>query len=328
MLLEISPLWDFFSAHKNNQQPLVLATIVKTTGSTYKKQGAMMLINEVLKTCGLLSGGCLEADIAEHAESVFSDGVAKLLEYDLSDDAMFSLGAGCEGSIWVLLQLLNPQQSYQPFQSLDPSQSMTADLFIQYRGETDCLGHYVLQGEKHNGSTGAATQQLLQEQVEMFSQIRIKPPPSVCIAGAGEDANPVYNMMRHMYWHGTIMDHRIGLLERMEVSGCWHTHPVRFHDQVLQIQNDHYYDAAVIMSHNIERDAAYLRYFYAKGTAYIGLLGPMQRRDKVLQKAGFTLQQLQGRLSAPMGLPLGGRLPEHIALSVTADIQQHFNKAL
>ena len=328
MLLEISPLWDFFSAHKDNQKNLVLATIVKTTGSTYKKQGAMMLINDVLDTCGLLSGGCLEADIAEHAESLFSDGRAKLLEYDLSDDAMFSLGAGCEGSIWVLLQLLNQQQNYQPLQSLDPGQPMTADLFIQYQGSADALGDYVLRGKNHHHSSTAETQQLLQQQADLFSHIQIKPPPRVCIAGAGVDALPVYALMRSMFWHGTIMDHRPGLLERAAVSAHWNTRQVKFQQHSLLTEDGGAYDAAVIMSHNIERDAAYLHYFYTQGTAYIGLLGPAQRRDRVLQKAGISKAQLRGRLSAPVGLPLGGRLPEHIALSVTAEIQQHLSTSL
>ena len=327
MLLEISPLRDFFITHKNAQQPMVLATIVKTTGSTYKKQGAMMLINEKLETCGLLSGGCLEADIAEHAESVFINGVCQLLEYDLSDDSLFSLGAGCEGSIWVLLQLLNTDQEYQPLSSLDPHNPFTGDLYLQYQGDNADMGSYVLKRQQQSSSTDTSTVTRLNQQADLFSHIVIKPALKVCIAGAGVDAQPVCSLMGSLYWHGQVIDHRPGLLQRLQLPQSWSLQQVRLSGEGVELESQLDCDAAVVMSHNMDRDAAYLRLFYESSVSYIGLLGPASRRDKVLEKAGLSLAQFNGRLSAPVGLPLGGRLPEHIALSITAEIQQHLSKS-
>jgi xanthine/CO dehydrogenase XdhC/CoxF family maturation factor len=84
----------------------VLATVVSTAGSTYRKAGARMLIMADGSYLGLLSGGCMEADLAAHAREVIEAGVARAIEYDMRgpDDVLFGLGAGCEGAMRILLE--------------------------------------------------------------------------------------------------------------------------------------------------------------------------------------------------------------------------------
>ena len=55
---------------------------------------------------GLLSGGCLEADLKLHAQQVIESGAARAIEYDMRgpDDILFGIGAGCEGAMRVLLE--------------------------------------------------------------------------------------------------------------------------------------------------------------------------------------------------------------------------------
>ena len=62
--------------------PLVLATVVATRGSTYRKAGAQMLIGPGGRYEGILSGGCLEGDLAAHAASVLETGTPKMVRYD------------------------------------------------------------------------------------------------------------------------------------------------------------------------------------------------------------------------------------------------------
>src|ERR1700733_10805433 len=73
----------------------VLATVVATAGSTYRKPGARMLIMADGSYLGLLSGGCLEADLKLHAEQVLHTGVPRAIEYDMRgpDDILFGIGA-------------------------------------------------------------------------------------------------------------------------------------------------------------------------------------------------------------------------------------------
>src|SRR5450631_2215690 len=90
--------------------PGVLATVVATAGSTYRKPGARMLILADGSYLGLLSGGCLEADLKLHAQQVLSGGVPRAVEYDMRgpDDILFGIGAGCEGAMRVLLEPAGP----------------------------------------------------------------------------------------------------------------------------------------------------------------------------------------------------------------------------
>src|SRR5580658_9315021 len=91
--------------------PKVLATVVTTAGSTYRKAGARMLIMADGSYLGLLSGGCLEADLKLHAQQVLENGIPRAVEYDMRgpDDILFGMGAGCEGAMRVLLEPAGPR---------------------------------------------------------------------------------------------------------------------------------------------------------------------------------------------------------------------------
>jgi len=85
------------------------------------------------------------------------------------------------------------------------------------------------------------------------------------------------------------------------------------------------FDAALAMYHNVALDARALRQLAAAAIEHDGLLGPPARRDDLLREIGSEASmQLDGRLQAPVGLPLGGEGAEAIALSIAAELQQRF----
>ncbi len=84
-------------------QPLVLATLVRARGSSYRRPGARMLITSDGHTVGALSGGCLEDEVAVRAQKVFATGQPRLLSFDTR------LRYGCHGAIEVLLEKLPPE---------------------------------------------------------------------------------------------------------------------------------------------------------------------------------------------------------------------------
>src|SRR4029077_9287962 len=92
------------------QPSRVLATVVATAGSTYRKPGARMLLMADGSYIGLLSGGCLESDLQIHAREVLDSGAARAVKYATRarDDTLFGVGAGCEGSRRVLLEPAGP----------------------------------------------------------------------------------------------------------------------------------------------------------------------------------------------------------------------------
>ena len=105
MHLGIPALLEFYREHRE-EPALVLATIIGTEGSTYRKPGAMMLISRSGSFAGLISGGCLESDLLHHAGNVFESGQPDFLTYDMhaNDELVWNLGLGCDGVIHLLLQ--------------------------------------------------------------------------------------------------------------------------------------------------------------------------------------------------------------------------------
>ena len=84
-----------FRRGRADDEPLVLATVIATEGSTYRKPGAMMLIAGDGAFAGLISGGCLEGDLAQHAQAVFASGEPAQLTYDMSaGDDLVGIGGG------------------------------------------------------------------------------------------------------------------------------------------------------------------------------------------------------------------------------------------
>src|SRR5260370_5012840 len=107
MLLERAPA---------DESVRVLATVVVTAGCTSRKPGARMLIMADGSYLGLLSGGCLEADLKIHAQQVLESGEPRAIEYDMRgpDDILFGIGAGCEGAMRVLLEPPGPGSPAPP----------------------------------------------------------------------------------------------------------------------------------------------------------------------------------------------------------------------
>ena len=114
-------LCDFFAPRKECGESLVLGTIVRTEGSTYRKAGARILFSESGDSSGLLSGGCLEAEFRERAARVLRSGKPQRVVFDsrTSDDPVWGTGLGCEGSNHVWLQPITPESDYAPLAYLD-----------------------------------------------------------------------------------------------------------------------------------------------------------------------------------------------------------------
>src|SRR5579859_6401340 len=88
--------------------PVVLATVVATSGSTYRKAGAKMLMTQDAWVAGSVSGGCLEAELVQTAWERTENGSA-LLTFDASgdDDILWGYGLGCNGVVHVFLERLD-----------------------------------------------------------------------------------------------------------------------------------------------------------------------------------------------------------------------------
>jgi len=325
MLEQISPLWSVYLKNKQHGRPLVLATLIKTNGSSYKKAGAMMLIETDRSTHGMLSGGCLEADVAEHALTVFETKKAVSLTYDLSDDSIFGFGAGCDGSVKIVLQLIDGD--YLPFSSLNPLPKLAKPTTVLINSEQTTnhpLGSYFILSD---GTVSESSAGFYKAHKNHKNTLYYEPPPKIAICGTGIDAWPLVEILSLLHWHVYLIDHSLTRLEQ----NPHHQNTETIHVKMTELSStlaSFQFDAALIMSHSLDKDATYLKHFKTTETPWLGLLGPTQRRDKILKKIDTPLNQINNRLHAPVGLDIGGQMSENIAVSVVAQLQHHFYKEL
>jgi len=299
----LAPLLDIWFEQKDDCQ-WVLATIVETKGSSYRKAGAMMLFNSLGKSFGLLSGGCLESDLLRQAQKCINKNTNVSVCYDMQDEAdiAWQLGIGCGGLVKVLLQPIHQTNNYLELIKLR---------FILTQRQ---IAHYKinLDSDKNHVYTAIKTPSF---KIHSSFHIEIPPTPALVVFGGGIDAKPLIHMANTLGWHITLIDSRVG-----------HARKEYFHKadsiikQTYSKLTDHALiinaDAIVIMHHNVLLDAQALKLSNSSKAKYIGLLGPQHRTEKVFIAAGLTSHSFTKPLANPIGLDLGGELPESIALSI------------
>lgn len=293
--MNATKLLEFFDTRRKRGESLVLGVVTETQGSTYSKAGAYMLVDHSGVFRGMLSGGCLEGDIAARAEAVLDTGQAQLVTYDLGrDDELWGMGVGCDGRMQVVLQPLRPEDGYEPFATMASivRGQRAGNITIAFPG--DPPGRVVL---------------------------RVEPPPRVLILGSGPDAEPVVRIAAELGWRCTVSDHRPAYVDNGDFASAEKKICVpaaKLADSVELAS----YDMAIVMSHHLDSDRSYLRQLAAVEMRYVGLLGPAHRRRRLLAELGEAAGDLANRLRGPAGLDLGGRGPGPIALSIVAEMQQ------
>ena len=299
----------------------VLGTVYQTHGPCYRKAGAMMLFNSDGEQFGILSGGCLESDIQRHARKVLASGKALTLCYDGSDedDLSFQLGIGCGGTVHIVLQPLQAEQNYLQLDRLyERLRQRLSSLYLQRIPSGDGQVESRLLSEFEPQVT--PTLQSLEEATWLATPI--EPEPHLLVVGGGIDARPVVTLAHGLGWQVSVWDPRPanGRREFFMVASHLFSQPA---EALPQLISQYSIDAAILMTHNVTLDAQALAQLHGLPLRYLAMLGPVRRRDQVLEQAGLGIDQLTTPLCGPAGLNLGGELPESIALSILAECHAH-----
>jgi xanthine dehydrogenase accessory factor len=306
----------------------VLAIVVGTGGSTYRKPGALILLDASGVRAGALSGGCLEAELEACARSVLDRGIAAQARFDTTgdEDRIFGSGTGCGGSTHVLL-LPIPARASPLRDALLAAEHigeiLTLDLALSAaqlgRGEARCAGAAHAFDER--GAIGTMGQ-IAGDAVSLT----IRPGRRVLLLGAGPETQPLLALTRLLGWHVELLDHRERWLRFAEGSALDAVHrdgPDSLPELLAQVR----FDAALVMNHNVHLDARCLVHLAADDIGYVGLLGPAARRDDLLAEIGVdATDRLRARLHAPVGLALGGEGAEAIGIAIVAELQREFSR--
>jgi xanthine dehydrogenase accessory factor len=312
---ELSQILDAIEAAHTRGEQMALATVVATSGSTYRRAGARLVIPATGEPIGNISGGCLEGDVARLGQEVMRDGAPRLASFDLSadDDAVWGYGLGCNGAIEVFVE--PAAGAVETAAALQTAQSTC--LVTVLTGSS--AGSHRLQAD---GDAAAALRsgipQILEEGGERVLYEPIQPPMRLIVCGAGHDAIPLVRQAAELGWRVTVADVRRALLNAERFPGASDFCDADPDAAAMALEPDAR-TAVVLMSHNYLRDIAYLRSFLgAPASAYLGVLGPRGRTEQMLEELG----QPGGleRLHAPAGLDIGAEGPEEVARAIVAEI--------
>ncbi len=344
----------FEEAQKLGKQT-ALATVVHVEGSSYRRPGARMLIEDDGQLTGAISGGCLEGDALRKALLVMTEKISKLVTYDTmdDDDAKFGVGLGCNGIIQVLIEPIDKTNPNNPIRFLKAvnekrQQSVLVTLFSLQDKKDPQYGTCLLVKEDKTiiDTTPVLKDVLIHDAEEvMINQVSsfknyisndhdltafievIKPPLSVIIIGAGNDVIPLVDMADILGWETTVIDGRANYAKKERFTSACQV-LVSKPEQVLdQVEIDER-TIFLLMTHNYNYDKAMLKELIQKNITYIGMLGPKKKRERILDEFKeeglvFTEQQLSV-LHSPVGLDIGAETSEEIALSILAEIKAFF----
>jgi xanthine/CO dehydrogenase XdhC/CoxF family maturation factor len=316
---EIDAILAAAAKRRERGERMALATVVAVRGSSYRRPGARLLVPEEGAPIGLISGGCLEEEAARLARDALTADVPLLVTIDHSaeGDELWGMGLGCRGVIDLLAE--PPSMAAETLDALAAARSdgtatylltgLDGDRRRLSATEADALGERAALAVAHGRPT------LLGEAV----LDPILPPLHLVVCGAGPDAGPLVTAAIRHGWRVDVADPRRPFLRPDRFPGA------RLIDaepgEVGAATDAGEWTAAVVMSHDYLRDAAFVGGLVGRGVIYLGILGPRDRTDRLLAELPSPPSDADlAVIHAPAGLDIGADGAEQVATSIVAEI--------
>ena len=316
---EIDAILEAAAERRERGERMALATVVSVRGSSYRRPGARLLVPDEGSPIGLISGGCLEEEAARLAREAMEADVPILVTIDHSaeGDELWGMGLGCRGVIDLLAE--PPAMAAETLEALASARSegRATYLLTGLDGErrrltaieAEALGERAALAVAHGRPT------LIGEAV----LDPILPPLHLVVCGAGPDAGPLVAAALRQGWRVDVADPRRAWLRPVRFAGA------RLLDvepaEAAEASGAGEWTAAVVMSHDYLRDAAFVGGLLGRGITYLGILGPRDRTERLLSE--LERQPSEADLAiihAPAGLDIGADGAEQVATSIVAEI--------
>jgi xanthine dehydrogenase accessory factor len=268
-------------------EEVAIATVVATRRSAPRPLGSKLAVTRSGRLYGSVSGGCVEADVAERCQALFAGETPHVVSYGIADDEAWTIGLPCGGEIDVFLE---------PFAGAPAIERGTAYVVV----EGDDAGKRWVDGAK--------TQTHLDGNV--FAEA-VGPPPRLVAVGAGDIAEALCALAKPLGWRTVVVDPRAGLANRERVPSA---------DEIVVAWPDEIdvdpETALVSLVHEERIDIPALKRAVEGGAFYVGALGSRRAQEKRAEKLGDIAASIRG----PVGLNLGGETPAEIALEILGEI--------
>ena len=199
-----------FSRSQLTDDEQAIATVVRIEGSSYRRPGARLLIEDDGHTCGSVSGGCLEADVRDVALRVIESGMPRLLHYDTGADdrTVWGLGLGCNGSVDVLVQAATEARTLAALREMQTRLAKKSPFVVSTIVDGPDAGHTMVLDA---GPRDAGSRVTHEGPNLVFTEV-FEPPPALIVCGAGDDARPLVTYASEAGFAVTMVDHRQAFL--------------------------------------------------------------------------------------------------------------------
>ena len=333
---------------------MVVATVVRTSGSTPQKPGAKLLVRADGSGVGTLGGGCVEGDIWFAASQLLkSGGPAEMRDYELNEDLAAQDGLVCGGTMYFLLDPIrdeanpngtktDPDFNDEVLAAYDGGAPVAvASLMKAPEGSGLTVGSQLLVRE--NGSTAGSlgdekldarasvearrlmamgkNDYIVTESGAEFFIEAFTTPPTLVLAGGGHVSRAISNIAKTLGFRIFVID------DREEFSNT-----DRFPEAEQTVVSDYASgfkklpigtnSFIVIATRGHRYDTAATAAAMRTPASYVGLLGSRRKTILIYEELfaqGFTMEQVKS-VRSPIGLSISARTPEEIALSIMAEI--------
>lgn len=327
---------------------MVIATVVKTSGSAPQKPGAKLLVRADGSGVGTLGGGCVEGDIWFAASQLLkNNGSAEMRDYELNEDLAAQDGLVCGGTMYFLLDPVRKEAEASDFNDeviaayeggapvavaslmnapLGSELVVGSKLLVRENGSSDgSLGDEKLDANAMNEARrlmamGKNDYITAESGAEFFIEAYTT-PPTLVLAGGGHVSKAISNIASALGFRIFVID------DREEFSS-----PERFPEAEQTVVSD--YGSAfeklpidtnsfiVIATRGHRYDASATASAMRSPASYVGLLGSKRKTILIFEELfaqGFTMEEVQS-VRSPIGLNISARTPEEIALSIMSEI--------
>jgi len=315
---------------KARGERIALATVIDVQRSAPRPPGSKMAVNEHGEIAGSVSGGCVEGAVAEIADGILRGDPPQLVHFGIADSDAWDVGLPCGGEIDVWVEAYEPGRFEEIARGGGRAAEVTvlegaapgAKLLVEADGaRSGSLGSPELDDEAATMATELLWAETSERRDGLFVDV-IGPAPRLLVFGAVDIAASLCTLAHASGWRPYVIDPRARFATKdrfpdaEEVIAAWPE------EAVAQLGGVDPATSIVVLTHDPKLDDAALLLALSSPARFIGAMGSRRaqaKRRERLVAAGISDEEIE-RLSAPVGLDLGGISREETALSIMAEI--------
>lgn len=316
-----------------------MATLVRTAGTTPRKEGTKMFVGSDGGIFGSVTiGGCVDARVIEQAGEVLTSLAPHLINVQLGDEEAWEIGLTCGGAVDIYVEPLDEdlmklyeaaRDEWQAGRAVAIATAISGEgagarvLMREDGSVLECGGHAAALDKLDKSA--AAWPPHSRTSGDVYIEV-LRPPSTLIIFGAGAVAIPLVTLAKTLGFRTVVIDGRVRFANRERFP---HADDIRV-GIVSEIAGQMQFNAStplVLVAHDYKIDVPVLEKALASEAPYIGLLGSRRRGAAILQMlrdAGVPGHHLT-RIRNPIGLDLGGETAADIALSIVSEVTAVMN---